>query len=437
MLYALSLKADPDAKRRLDNQAELSDEFGRFMVENGVEMEQVRTRYADRSPSLEDETREDDASMNFGAVFVVLRSGGKLILRSTLLCFVLATVVAFLLPFRYTSYASFIPPTLNSGSSMAGLVAGQLSSMGAADLLGGVKNSGDLYSAILSSRSIARELVKRCDLMRVYGVKKESEAEKTLTSNTSIVVDSKSGIVTLGVTDRSPERARDLASAYLDALRATNGRLALSQSAQRAQFFGDQLLAEKNHLEDAEVELKKTEEESGLIAPTGQTEAEIRTIADTQAQIALRQVQLAALSQSATEQNPEVVRLHSEISDLQGQLARLQKGSDHASTATIPTAKVPQAQLEYVRKEREVKYHEALFEMLSRQYEAARLDQARDAPVLQVLDAPTVPDSKSAPKRLYYMIGGILLGFLGGCIWVLARDPVREMRASLAAGGKA
>jgi capsule polysaccharide export protein KpsE/RkpR len=197
-------------------------------------------------------------------------------------------------------------------------------------------------------------------------------------------------------------------------------------------FFGEQLAKEKDALEDAEVELKRTEEQSGLIAPSGQTETEIKTIAETQAQIAAREVALAALRDSATEQNPEVIRLHSEIDDLKGQLARLQRGSGKEAGLAIPTSKVPELELEYVRKEREVKYHEALFDMLSKQYEAARLDEARDAPVLQVLDPASYPDTKSSPKRSYYMMGGLVLGFLGSSIWVLVRERVDEVRTLLA-----
>jgi len=126
-----------------------------------------------------------------------------------------------------------------------------------------------------------------------------------------------------------------------------------------------------------------------------------------------------------------VIRLESEIDDLQGQLVRLQRGSGNKSTANIPTAKVPALQLEYVRKEREVKYHEALFDMLSRQYEAARLDEVRDAPVLQVLDAASYPDAKSSPKRLYIMLGGLLLGLVSSCFWVLAGKHIRVFYASL------
>jgi capsule polysaccharide export protein KpsE/RkpR len=315
---------------------------------------------------------------------------------------------------------------------MASALAGQLSALGGGDLLGGVKNPGDLYSGILRSRSIASELVKRFDLMSVYHVKKESQAEKVLGSSTDVTVDIKSSIVTVDVTAKSPVLAHDLASAYMDALREVNGRLALSQSSQRRLFFGQQLAKEKDDLEDAEVELKKTEEQSGLIAPTGQTEVEIGTIAQTQAQIAVREVQLAALRDAATEQNPEVIRLRSEIGDLQGQLFRLQRGSGGESAAAIPTSKVPELQLEYVRKEREVKYHEALFDMLSKQYEGARLDEARDAPLLQMLDPASYPDTKSSPKRMYIMLGGLVFGFLASCVWVLTRERIEALRASLA-----
>jgi uncharacterized protein involved in exopolysaccharide biosynthesis len=305
--------------------------------------------------------------------------------------------------------------------------------LGAGDFLGGVKNSGDLYAAMLQSRTVASELVKQFDLIRVYGVKKESQAEKALNAATTVSVDAKASIVVLDVTDKNPRLAHDIANAYMEALRETNGRLALGQSSQRRLFFGEQLAKEKDDLENAEVDLKKTEEQSGLIAPSGQTEVEIGTLAQTQAQIAVREVQLAALRDSATEQNPEVIRLRSEIDDLQGQLGRLQKGSKSESTASIPTSKVPELQLEYVRKEREVKYHEALFDMLSRQYEAARLDEARDSPVLQVLDPASYPDTKSSPTRSYYMLGGLMLGFVGSCVWVLTRERIHGLRTSWSA----
>ena len=221
------------------------------MAENELDRAVGTGPYADAVSSAE---KEED-SIDFVELFRKLRRGKKTIFTISLVSMAIATVVAFLLPLRYTSSTSFVPPTLNNASSMSSVLAGQLSSLGASDMVGSLKNPGDVYAGILRSRSIASELVrdKRFDLMQVYKVKKESQAEKILGNNTVVTVDIKSSIVTVDVTDKSPERARDLANAYMDALRQTNGRLALSQSSQRRLFFGQQLEKEKDDLEDAEV----------------------------------------------------------------------------------------------------------------------------------------------------------------------------------------
>jgi tyrosine-protein kinase Etk/Wzc len=191
-------------------------------------------------------------------------------------------------------------------------------------------------------------------------------------------------------------------------------------------------------LADAEVELKKTEEQTGLIAPSGQAQMEIETMAQMRAQITSRQVELASLKQSATDQYPAVMRLQTEIADLEQQLQKLQSdpGRRQPGNLQLPTAKVPELALEYVRKQREVKYHEVLFELLAKQYEVARLDESREAPLLQVVDRALVPDKKSGPKRLLLTLGAAFLGALLGVVWVLFRhtaaswqqDPVMAKR---------
>ena len=164
---------------------------------------------------------------------------------------------------------------------------------------------------------------------------------------------------------------------------------------------------------DAEVALKKTEESTGVIAPSGQTETIIRQVAQLQADITSREVQLDALRTSSTEQNPDVIRLNTELASLRGQLRDLENGTTkHApGDISITTANVPQAGLEYIRKERDVKYHQLLFDLLARQYEAARMDEAKAAPVIQVVDPALVPDKKSAPFRALWAIVGGALGF--------------------------
>jgi capsule polysaccharide export protein KpsE/RkpR len=247
---------------------------------------------------------------------------------------------------------------------------------------------------------VADSVVRRFDLQSVYKTRLFSDTIKTLKSRSSFIV-GKNSLITIDVDDHDPKRAADIANGYLDALREQNGRLALTEAAQRRLFFEQQLEKAKNGLADAEVELKKTQEQTGLIAPGGQAQVEIETTAQLRAQISSFQVELAAVRQGATEDNPQVVRLQSQIAGLQQQLQRMQNDSaEHQPGNTeLPTAKVPGLALEYIRKQREVRYHEVLFDMIARQYETARLDESREAPVLQVVDRAVVPDRKSGPKR--------------------------------------
>jgi tyrosine-protein kinase Etk/Wzc len=169
------------------------------------------------------------------------------------------------------------------------------------------------------------------------------------------------------------------------------------------------------------VNLKKTQEQTGLISPTGQAAMEIETTAQIRAQITSLQVQLAAMKQGTTDENPQVVRLQSQIAGLQQELQKLENDSSKRQPGNIqmPTAKVPELALEYVRKQRDVKYHELLFELIAKQYETARLDESRDAPVLQIVDHAVVPDKKSGPPRLLALFAGCILGLLAGATWVL------------------
>jgi tyrosine-protein kinase Etk/Wzc len=377
--------------------------------------------------------REEEDLVDIRAVLRTLYSGRKTLLVFIAAACVLATAAAFLIRPTYTSIASFLPPASTGSSANAALAAqlSQLSGLGGA-ALSGTKSFGDLYVGILKSRSVKSELVKRFDLKSLYKVKKESQAEKVLASHSTFDVDAKSSIVTISVTDNSAARAHDLANAYLDALTEKNGQLALTESSQRRLFFGQQLAKEKDDLENAEVALKETEEESGLIAPAGQTASEIQMIAQTRGLISAKQVELSALRLSATQENPDLIRMESEIQGLQDQLAKLLTGTNKRLSGAIPTSKVPELELEYVRKEREVKYHEALFEMLSRQYELARIDEAHNATLVQVIDSASYPDSKSSPHRTFIVIGGLILGCLLGGAWILMRDHVHSIQAFLA-----
>ena len=343
----------------------------------------------------------------------LLRTNRRSILLSGLAGLVLATVVAFLLPPEYTATASFVPPGANTGSSSAAALMSQLSSIGGAGLLGS-KSSGDLYVGLLKSQTVSLALVRRFNLGSVYKVKKLSQAQKHLAANSLFAADAKTSIVTISVTDKSPERARDLANGYLHALQETSANLAVTESSQRRLFYEQRLAREKEELANAEVALKQTEEKSGLIAPAGQTMSQIQSLAQLQAQVTEREVRLASLLHDEADENPDVLRLREEIGSLRSQIAQME-GGQRKSNYGFSAAQVPALELDYIRKARDVKYHESLFEIISKQYEAARLDEAKDAP-LQVLDQAILPDTKSGPQRSIFMILGLLAGLVFGVV---------------------
>jgi uncharacterized protein involved in exopolysaccharide biosynthesis len=337
-----------------------------------------------------------------------------------------ALVVFFVLKPVYTAEAVFLPPQSSPGSAMSQL-AGQLGSLGAAGALGGLKSSGDVYIGILGSRTIADTLIKRFDLQKAYNSKRLSDTEAILKGQSKFA-SGKDTLITITVTDKDPHRAADLANGYLDALYEQNGRLALTESGQRRVFFEQQLAREKDALADAEVELKKTEEQTGMIAPTGQAQVAIEAIQELRAQITSRQVALSGLLQGATDRNPDVVRTQTEIAQLQQQLKKLENDSSQRPVGSVqaPTAKVPELSLEFIRKQREVKYHETLFELLARQYESARLDESREAPLLQVVDKAVIPDKKSGPRRGLLLLAGLFLGAVAGALWVTLIPTLRK-----------
>jgi uncharacterized protein involved in exopolysaccharide biosynthesis len=315
-----------------------------------------------------------------------------------------------------------------SGSSS---LLGQLgASLGAASgALTSLKDPTLLYVGMLNSRSVADDLIRKFDLAKVYNTQKLSQTERALARHSEFI-SGKDTIITVSVDDHDPKRAADMANAYLAALHGVNDRIALTEAGQRRKFFEQQLEKQKDRLADAEVELMRSQTKTGLIQPSGQARLQLETIAQTQAEIASREIELAAMSQGATEQNPDVIRIRSEIAGLKTQLSKLENstGRSLAGDVQVPTSQVPELTLIYVRKERELKYQQALYELLLRQYEAAKLEESRSAPLMQVVDYAVVPDTKSGPKRTLYTLLAGVLGALIGLSWIIGRYVVRASK---------
>jgi len=372
----------------------------------------------------------EEKQTDFFDLFLILLRNWRQIAVATAAALALGLLVAALLKPTFTARAVILPPQQQQSSAAA--IAGQLGSLlggGAGGGLG-LKNSGDLYVGILQSRTIADRIIAKFDLMAVYRTKRIEDARDDLKKHATFLA-GKDGLIDLAVTDHRAQRASDIANAYVDELYVMNATLAISEASQRRVFFDQQLAEEKTALAAAEGALKSTQERTGLIQLGGQAESIIRSIAELEAEISSREVELQAARAFATDQNPDMVRLQEEIAALRRQLAKLEDDRRRLAPGDtqMPAGRVPAAGLEYGRNLREVKYHETLVDLLSRQFEAARIDEARSAPVIQVIDRAVPPDKKSGPQGLLLSLEFGLAGFCGTCLCMLTRDRLKTVLA--------
>jgi tyrosine-protein kinase Etk/Wzc len=367
---------------------------------------------------------------------LILAAHKRTIFLSALAGFVLACGIVLLIAPSYTAKAVILPPQQDQSSSSALMgQLGALSSMAGLSGSLGIKNPTDLYIGMLGSETVTDAIVKKFDIVRLYHPKRLSDA-RTIISKHAKFTAAKDGTISISITNKDPNRAAAIANAFVDELYALNNRLALGSASQRRLFYEQQLGIEKDRLADAEVALAETQKKTGIIAPSGQTQAIIQQVARLQADITAREVQLDSLRTSATEQNPDVIRLTTELTGMRAQLRDLESSNAKhlPGDISIPTANVPQTSLEYIRKERDVKYHQFLFDLLARQYEAARIDEAKAAPVIQVIDPALVPDRKSSPFRALWAISGFALGLILSTAWVFGNHIYRQMQADAVQG---
>jgi uncharacterized protein involved in exopolysaccharide biosynthesis len=362
---------------------------------------------------------------------IVIAERKRVVLRTTALFAVLAIVISLLLSARYTATVTLLPP--QEGSSMGAALASQLGNLGGmAALAGGslgLKNPNDRYVAMLRSRTVEDAMVKRYGLMQEYHSRYLSDARKNFEGRTTVDGSGKDGLIHISVEDQSPNRAAELANGYVDQYRDLSQNLAITEASQRRLFFQRELEQAKNNLANAEVALEQTEQKTGVIQPDSQARALIESAATLRAQITAREVQIEGMQTYATGQNSELIQAQQELAGLRAQLAKLGGSEDSSgSEVLIPKGLVPQAGMEYVRRLRDVKYYETIFDILARQFELAKLDEAKEGAVIQVVDPAIPPDRKSSPKRTLIVIGATIAGFLLGVFIALWQAGLQRLK---------
>lgn len=378
------------------------------------------------------------------------RGAGKTVARLTLLwehrrflfrCaaagLIASTIIAFVISPRYTSTARLMPPD-QTGQGMASMLAalgkatGDMGGIGA-ELLG-LKATGDMFIGVLRSRTVEDEVINKFDLRKVYGARSYSGARKNLEAFTDISADRKSGIITIKVNDTDPNRAAAIGREYVEALDRMVTTLNTSSAHKERVFLEERLDQVQQGLEEAERDFSQFASKNTAIDVKEQGRAMIGATAELEGQLIAAQTELEGLRQIYTSNNVRVRSVQARIDEYRRQLQKLggntpdsvgngtSNGESTEGQNLYPSIRqLPLLGVKWADLYRRTKVQEAVFETLTKQYEMAKVEEARETPSVKVLDVADVPERKSYPPRMVFMFFGTGLLLVLACVWVLAR----------------
>lgn len=352
---------------------------------------------------------------------IVLAQHKWLLILGPLVAGLAALGTAFLVPPTFTARTMFLPPQQQQSATASAIASlGALGSLAGA--AAGIRSPGEQYVALLQSITVSDRIINSFDLMKVYDVEYRAEARKELDSNVRIGLGKKDGLITIEVDDKSPTRAAELANQYVVELRQLTENLALTEAQQRRMFFEGHLKTARDRLEA----VQKSLQESGFSQDALKAEPKVvaENYAKLRAEVTAAEVRLAAVRGSLVDTAPEVQQALSVQQSLRAQLAKLELATE------------PRSDSAYISRYREFKYQETLFDLFAKQYELARVEESREGPLIQVVDAATPPERKSKPKRALIAIFatiaafGVLLAFVFGrqALYKMEEDPESEGR---------
>jgi uncharacterized protein involved in exopolysaccharide biosynthesis len=337
----------------------------------------------------------------------------RLLVLGPLAVGILALGISFLIPPTYTAKTQFLPPQQQQ-SAAAGLLQSLGGLGGLAGAAAGLKNPADQYLAYMKSNAVKDALIDRFKLMDRYEAKLRTDARMALDGAVRIA-SGKDGLISVEFDDKDPQFAADLANAHVEELQKLLGRLAVTEAQQRRLFFEKQLTQAKDKLTAAEQSLKSTGISDSVLKSN--PASAVAGIAALKAQVTAQEVKVGAMRGYLAETAPDFKQAMTELANLRAQLSKQDKDD---------TPNTPAGQGDYISKYREFKYHETLFELFAKQYELARVDEAREGAVIQVLDAAQPPERKAKPKKALIAIIATLATGFALLLFVFIRQALRN-----------
>jgi capsule polysaccharide export protein KpsE/RkpR len=399
------------------------------VIDRGAEFEPDVSGYAEVAGNPDFEPRHIVALR-------LLWSERRFLGRVTVYGIILAILVVLILPSRYKSVVRLMPPENQSGSgvAMAAMMTAKdsLGSMGglgpslagaAGDLLG-LKNSSALFSDMLQGRTIQDRMIQRFDLRKEYGDRYWDDARKHLAKHTEVDTDRKSDVMTISVEDRDPRRAQQLSQAYVEELDRLLAEVSTSAARRQRIFIEGRLETVKQSLDRTAKEFSEYSSKNTVLDMPYQAKAMVEAAAQLQGQLIIAQSELDAVEQTYTPSNVRVRSLKARVDELKSQLSKLggSSGVEAGSTSgdLYPSIRqLPLVGVRWLDLYREAKIQETVYELLTQQYELAKIQEAKEIPTIKVLDPADVPEKRSFPPRIAILMIGTLFAFSLGVIFVL------------------
>ena len=369
----------------------------------------------------------------------------RFLLRAMFCAFLTSALIAILIPNRYHAITRLMPPDTQSTAGL-GLLAAMAGKAGtgsgvsgfgggiANDLLG-VKTSGALFVGIVGSQTVQDRVIRDFDLQRVYRDSKIEDARNSLAEHTDIFEDRKSGIITIGVTDSDPKRAATIAHAYVDELDHLVAQVSTSSARRERIFLEERLKTVKAELDTTAKNFSNFASKNTAIDIPAQGKAMVEAAATLQGRLIAAQAELSGLQQIYTNNNVRVRAAEARVKELQQKLNELGRGDpaddSKEENALYPSIRrLPVLGMTYADLFLQTKIQATVYELLTQQYETAKVQEAKEIPSVKVLDAPVVPTKKSGPPRTLLTIFGTLLGLAVAMVWVVAKTSWDAVDAS-------
>jgi uncharacterized protein involved in exopolysaccharide biosynthesis len=369
----------------------------------------------------------NEQEINLLELLQVIVGRRRMIICVTSSVAVLAIIASLLIPNKYLATAKILPPPKDSGGGIAALLGGAGGLGSLAGSLGFGSSGTDLYLGILKSRSVSDAVIKRLDLARIFEKKTPEETRKVL-EKVARMQATKDGIITITTESKDPKLAAAIANTFVEELGKKSVQLNLTKAGTERIFLEKRLVLVKEDLKKAEEALKTFSESNKTIKVDSQAAATIEGIARIRAELVAKEVQLNSLKSYLTDESSEVKMLKAGIDKLRSQLNSQTATGSGSNSNVIPNAgNVPNLGLEYARRYREVKIQEAIFEQLTKQYELAKLTEAKDSSALQILDEAVVPLKKSSPKRAMIVILSTVTAMIGAISFAFVSEYLSKM----------